>query len=137
MVYFKTELHSVDFCMSTNIEWGTIIFTLQQRWKNIGVHQIITPRRNVLADIFDHLTDNFDPLADNFDQLADNMSARKYLRGLIICCTPRFFHSCFTVQNVYGVKIIQFTQFDHSIFLKQGLKVMLTQQDSERNKINE
>ena len=36
----------------------------RQRWKNLGVQQIITPRRNVLADIFDHLADNFDPLAD-------------------------------------------------------------------------
>ena len=32
----------------------------------------ITPRRNVLADIFDHLADYFDPLADYFDPLADN-----------------------------------------------------------------
>ena len=48
---------------------------IQQRWKNFGVQQIITQRRNVLADIFDHLADNFDPLADNFDP---KMSAKHF-----------------------------------------------------------
>ena len=45
--------------------------TIRQQWKNFGVHQIIRPRRNVLADIFYNLADNFGPLADNYDHLAD------------------------------------------------------------------
>ena len=62
-----------------------------QRWKNLGVQQIITPRRNVLAVIFDHLGDIFDHLADNFDLLADKNVRETFLRGLMICYTLRFF----------------------------------------------
>ena len=100
---------------------------LDQWWKNLGVQQIITPRRSVLPDNFDPLADNFDPLADNFDPLADNFDPladnfdpladnfdpladnfdplvdnfdhladkkvrETFLRGLMICCTLRFFH---------------------------------------------
>ena len=59
---------------------------MNQRWKNIGVQQFITPRRSVLSDIFDHF-------AVNFDHLADKNVRETFLRGLMICCTPRFFHS--------------------------------------------
>ena len=48
----------------------------KQRWKNLGVQQIITPRRNVLADIFYQL-------ADNFDHLAGKNVRETFLRGLI------------------------------------------------------
>ena len=63
-----------------------LILSVQQRWKNLGEQQIITPRRNVLADIFDHL-------ADNFDHPADKNVRETFLRGVMICCTPRFFQT--------------------------------------------
>ena len=53
---------------------------LDQRWKNLDVQQIITPRRSVLTDNFDPLADNFDPLADNFDHLADKNVRETFLR---------------------------------------------------------
>ena len=52
---------------------------VKQRWKNLGVKQIIRLRMNVHADIFDHL--------------ADKNVREKILRVLLICCKPRFFHS--------------------------------------------
>ena len=65
-----------------------------QWWKNLGVQRIITPHRNVLADICDYLADNFGPPPDNFDLLTDKNVHETFLRGLMICCTPRFFHHC-------------------------------------------
>ena len=60
-----------DAVYATDTIQLTVAYTIhQQRWKNLGVKQIIGSRRNVLADNFNPLANNFDPLADNFDPLA-------------------------------------------------------------------
>ena len=55
----------------------TNLYSPKRPWKNLGLQQIIGPRRNFLANFFYHLADNFDRPADNFDHLADKYVCEK------------------------------------------------------------
>ena len=81
----KRDLYSVRYCEVAYTSSGG---------KTLAYNRSLRHVENVLADIFDYLAHNFDPLAENVDPLADKNVRETFLRGLMIYCTPRFFHRC-------------------------------------------
>ena len=101
--FYKETIPVSDSLISTIGPWHFPILMLWRRWKNLGVQHVIKPRRNISRTF---LTARWSKLSARGSELSarwSKMSARTFLRGVMICCTPRFFYRWFVVRMGPGI----------------------------------